>query len=122
MSVTPVAEKLSPVKTGDGIVLTRDKIFDDYEERHPQASLIWAPGGVSVDLEQIRTGSPVLDFVRRNCTRAGYATSVREGALILAAAGLLDGLDEPLQLIKLIEGGTVAESVRRKMNSEARGE
>jgi cyclohexyl-isocyanide hydratase len=79
------------VKTRDGLKLTPDKTFDDYHRHHLQAQLIWVPGGDPQRLQEMMHDSCYLNFLREQSRAASYVTSVCEGALLLASAGLLDG-------------------------------
>jgi len=57
----------------------------------PKVDVLFVPGGVGqVALMQDRE---VLDFLRHRGTEARYVTSVCTGALVLGAAGLLEGYD-----------------------------
>jgi cyclohexyl-isocyanide hydratase len=77
------------VKTRDGLKLTPDKSFDDYK----QAQLIWVPGGGPDSLQKMMGDTRYLNFLRGQSAAAEYVTSVCEGALLLASAGLLDGYE-----------------------------
>jgi transcriptional regulator GlxA family with amidase domain len=79
------------VKTRDGLKLTPDKSFDDYHRQRLQAQLLWVPGGDPKALQGMMSDARYLNFLRRQSEAAAYVTSVCEGALLLASAGLLDG-------------------------------
>jgi transcriptional regulator GlxA family with amidase domain len=79
------------VMTRDGLKLTPDRSFDDYAKQNTQARLLWVPGGDVVPLKQMMKDARYLDFLRGQAAGADYVTSVCEGALLLASAGLLDG-------------------------------
>lgn len=79
------------VRTRDGLKLTPDKSFDEYRKRRLQAQLIWVPGGGPERLEEMMRDADYLHFLREQGAGASYVTSVCEGALLLASAGLLDG-------------------------------
>lgn len=53
--------------------------------------LLWVPGGDPDRLQELMLDQRLMDFLRHQNTVAQYITSVCEGALLLAAAGLLDG-------------------------------
>lgn len=53
--------------------------------------VLWVPGGDPCTLKKLMPGGPYLDFLKAKASRAAYVCSVCEGALLLAAAGLLDG-------------------------------
>ncbi|MBV8977504.1 MAG: DJ-1/PfpI family protein [Alphaproteobacteria bacterium] len=59
----------------------------------PQYDVIWVPGGEPYALACLTYGmdQTYLDFVKRQAAKSAYVCSVCEGALLLAAAGLLDG-------------------------------
>ncbi len=54
---------------------------------------MWVPGGDPAVLSAMIYGSDqtYLDFIRTQAARSDYVCSVCEGAILLAAAGLLDG-------------------------------
>ena len=56
---------------------------------------LWVPGGDPDALKRIMAepDGPYLDFLRRQAAVSTYVCSVCEGALLLAAAGLLDGYE-----------------------------
>lgn len=53
--------------------------------------LLWVPGGSSEALSELMRGGPYLDALRHWAGTARYVTSVCNGAMLLAAAGLLNG-------------------------------
>lgn len=55
----------------------------------PQLDVICVPGGSGAD--DMANDEEVLDFLRKQAEGARYVTSVCTGALVLGAAGLLDG-------------------------------
>lgn len=59
----------------------------------PALDVLWVPGGTPGALENIMSdpGSPYLRYLKRVAAGAKWVCSVCEGALLLAAAGLLDG-------------------------------
>jgi cyclohexyl-isocyanide hydratase len=79
-----VAEAREPVMSETGFTITPTATFDDA----PPCDILFVPGGPGVDDAMLDLC--VLDFVRNNAN-AAYITSVCTGALILGAAGLLDG-------------------------------
>ena len=66
--------------------LTCDATFD--EVTGPDVVLV--PGGVGT--RELMTDGPVLDWIRTAHRSTRFTTSVCTGSLVLAAAGLLDGL------------------------------
>lgn len=78
---------LEPVRTEAGFGLLPDTRLDAC----PQLDVVFVPGGIGqVDL---MTDEEVLGFLRRQAASAKYVTSVCTGALVLGAAGLLDGYE-----------------------------
>jgi transcriptional regulator GlxA family with amidase domain len=72
-----------------GVALQIDVAFVDA----PQFDVLWTPGGSPEALAK-QMGDPhrgYLDFLIQQSGHARYVCSVCEGALLLAAAGLLDG-------------------------------
>ncbi|MBV9722570.1 MAG: DJ-1/PfpI family protein [Mycobacterium sp.] len=55
------------------------------------ADLLWTPGGSVDALRQQMKNPAYMGFLKRVALDAAYVTSVCEGALLLAEAGLLDG-------------------------------
>jgi cyclohexyl-isocyanide hydratase len=90
VSVKLVAATERTLKTRDGLKLTPDDTFDHYRQ-HFQAQLLWVPGGDPPSLQQMMSDAAYLKFLRGQSEAATYVTSVCEGALLLASAGLLDG-------------------------------
>lgn len=88
-SVTFVGEQLGEVRSDTGnLGLTVDATFDELSE----PDVIVVPGGpgtrVLVDGTQ-----PIHDWLRSAHASTRFTTSVCTGSLVLAAAGLLDGLE-----------------------------
>lgn len=80
-----VWESLDPVPTDAGFSILPTTRFDDL----PQADLICIPGGMGIT--DVINNEATLGWVRRAGAEAKWVTSVCTGALILGAAGLLDG-------------------------------
>jgi cyclohexyl-isocyanide hydratase len=80
-----VAASLDPVPTDTVLALTPTITLDDC----PQLDVICVPGGQGVNL--VLEDAGLLAFLRRQAEGARYVTSVCTGALLLGAAGLLDG-------------------------------
>ncbi|KAB2720716.1 DJ-1/PfpI family protein [Brucella intermedia] len=74
----------NPVKSSSGLTFIPTATFDDC----PQLDGICIPGG---GVNPLLTDDVVLDFVRQQARGARYVTSVCTGALVLGAAGLLEG-------------------------------
>jgi transcriptional regulator GlxA family with amidase domain len=166
VEVLTVAEHWHPVTTRDGTRIGPDATFAQV----PAVDLMWVPGGDVDGLKAQMANSAFLDALGAWAEDARWVTSVCEGALLLASAGLLDGyratthwaflnclreyegvtviggdgdfprfvvdpeepdeetggvrvtgagisagIDEALELVKLIAGESVAESVQQTM-------
>lgn len=84
------AMKPGAVKTRDGFVFQAPHCFEDPQ----QFDVLWVPGGdPSALADLMKKPSDYLNFLVRQSERARIVASVCEGALLLAAAGLLDGYD-----------------------------
>ena len=85
-----VAEKPGEVRFNSGLVF---KVSAGLDSPGP-ADALWVPGGDPAALTRIIAEgekSPYLDFLKRQARQSKWICSVCEGALLLAAAGLLDG-------------------------------
>ncbi|MEL6567133.1 MAG: DJ-1/PfpI family protein [Pseudomonadota bacterium] len=80
-----IAKSQAPLKTDGALTVLPTHAFDDT----PQLDLICVPGGFGT-ADAIADGE-TLDFVKAQGAGATYVTSVCTGALILGAAGLLEG-------------------------------
>ena len=87
LKVHLLAETTQPILTHNGMHILPQLSF----KRSPQLDLIWTPGGRPSDLKRMMSHRPYLDFLRSQSQKATYVTSVCEGALLLASAGLLNG-------------------------------
>src|SRR3954451_21775526 len=74
-----------PVRASTGLMLTPTASFDAC----PPLDVICIPGGGGVN--PLLDDATVLDFVRSKAADALYVTSVCSGAIVLGAAGLLEG-------------------------------
>lgn len=75
-------------------ILTRDKFSFNVTQslaEEQQLDVVWVPGGAPPMLAQMMQGGAYLDFLTSQAKAATWVCSVCEGALLLAAAGLLDG-------------------------------
>ena len=87
-TVTFVGESLGEVRTDNGFLgLAVDATFADVG----QADVVVVPGGIGTRV-LLEDGTPILDWVRHVHPTTRFTTSVCTGSLVLAAAGLLDGL------------------------------
>lgn len=80
-----VARNLAPVTSATGLVLQPTITF----EGCPQLDVVCVPGGAGIN--PLLRDAETLDFLRRQAAGARYVTSVCTGALVLGAAGLLQG-------------------------------
>jgi cyclohexyl-isocyanide hydratase len=80
-----VWKRIEPVPSDTVLVLTPTTSFADC----PQLDVICVPGGAGTD--DLVNDEETLDFLRRQASAARYITSVCTGALVLGAAGLLQG-------------------------------
>ena len=85
MKVHLVAASSTPVRSERGLTISPDTTF----ENAPALDVICVPGGPGVDA--LMEDEAVLQFLRARAPGAGYVTSVCTGALVLGAAGLLQG-------------------------------
>jgi cyclohexyl-isocyanide hydratase len=80
-----IAQALTPVRSERGLTISPDTTFDSA----PELDIICVPGGPGVDA--VMDEDALLQFLRVRAPRARYVTSVCTGALVLGAAGLLQG-------------------------------
>jgi putative intracellular protease/amidase len=87
IDVVFLGHRRGEVRSDNGMLgMTCDATFD--EMRRPDVVIF--PGGIGTRL--LIEDEPVLDWVRDAHSHSRFTTSVCTGALVLAAAGLLDGL------------------------------
>jgi cyclohexyl-isocyanide hydratase len=86
-----IAEEAGEIATRDGFTFKATKRFDEVAA----LDVLWVPGGNPGALRRLMTdpARTYLDFLVRQAETARYVCSVCEGALLLAAAGLLDGYE-----------------------------
>jgi len=83
------AEKAGELSDENGLLHLRvDRTFDDV----PSPDVIVVPGG-TVTRRMAREPGRIVEWIRDVHAGTTYTTSVCTGALLLGAAGLLDGLD-----------------------------
>jgi putative intracellular protease/amidase len=88
-TVTFVGERIGEVRTDNGFLgLSVDARFDEVAA----PDIVVVPGGIGTR-QLLDEGNAVLDWVRRTHETSRFTTSVCTGSLVLAAAGLLDGLE-----------------------------
>jgi cyclohexyl-isocyanide hydratase len=76
---------IEPVLTDVGFTINPTTTFVDC----PQLDVLCVPGGSGINEQMV--DQETLDFLRQQSKQAKYITSVCNGSLILAAAGLLEG-------------------------------
>lgn len=94
-----VGPACDPIATDQGVVLTPTKAYADYDAN--PLSVIIVPGSQHTDSA---IGDPAyMEFVKRQSTNPGIeiVMSVCTGALVLSAAGLLDGYEATTHWIGL---------------------
>jgi putative intracellular protease/amidase len=90
INVVVLAEKAGKdvaVPTRFGLKLVPQAAFDAVDH----LDVLWVPGGDPRALNRLMKGGAYLDALKRWSRTARLVTSVCEGAMLLAAAGLLDG-------------------------------
>lgn len=103
--VSVVGAAVEPMRSEHGLVFAPDL---DYAHA-PDFDVVFVPGGTGVNA--LLEDEATLAFLRRQAASARYVTSVCTGALVLAAAGLLEGRQATthwLSLPLLAELGAVA--------------
>ena len=81
-----VAERAEPMSTDGPLTVTADKTFADV----PDPAVVIVPGGDAPTIKAMGDQA-VVDYLRRTAETAPVVGSVCTGALVLAAAGLLEG-------------------------------
>ena len=89
VEVRLIAETAGEITTRDGFTFKAPFGFADI----PALDVLWVPGGDPAALKVLMSGDDrsYLDFLIARSRTARFVCSVCEGALLLAAAGLLDG-------------------------------
>ncbi len=93
VTVRLVAETTKIINTRDKLKLTPDISFDQCYKNDLRTDLLWVPGGGVDNLRQMMKNAVYLNFIKKQSEKAVYITSVCEGAMLLASAGLLDGYE-----------------------------
>ncbi|MGZ9668267.1 DJ-1/PfpI family protein [Pseudomonas sp. GNP014] len=77
------------ITTRDGMTIGGDlPVFDQHSD---DIDLLWIPGGEPTDLQRLMKDPRRMTWLFQQGSAAQYCASVCEGALLAAAAGLLDG-------------------------------
>lgn len=87
VTVHVLGETMDPVPTRFGMALVPTATFAAV----PALDVLWVPGGAVSALQTMMQGGAYLDALNGWAPGARFVTSVCEGAMLLAAAGLLDG-------------------------------
>lgn len=102
-TVTMAAERnFPPITTRSGLRITPYYTFKDAA----QADILVVPGGLGARHE--RSNATMLNFIKQQAENAELILSVCTGALLLGAAGLLDGLNATTHAAALEELKTTA--------------
>ncbi len=87
IEVTFIGHQVGPIRSDNGMLaIEADGTFEDF----PTPDLIVFPGGAGT--HPLMTDARVLQWVQSAHQNTTFTTSVCTGSLVLAAAGLLDGL------------------------------
>jgi transcriptional regulator GlxA family with amidase domain len=84
--VVTVAESKAPLTARNGLRLLPDHALDDC----PVADILVVPGGFGT--RRLENDAGILNWLRHRAGQAGTVMSVCTGSILLARAGLLDGL------------------------------
>jgi transcriptional regulator GlxA family with amidase domain len=87
VSVDLIAQTTDPILTRDCLTLLPQTTFSE----RPSLDLLWVPGGAPAALKKQMADRTFMRYLVDVSRNAEYVTSVCEGALLLAEAGLLDG-------------------------------
>lgn len=83
-----IAEQAGPVGNGGAFSMEAHAGFDDVDA----VDVLLVPGGLAA-IDLAREGGAIVDWIRHVHPRTQWTTSVCTGALLLGAAGVLEGLD-----------------------------
>jgi cyclohexyl-isocyanide hydratase len=91
VEVQLIAETTDNITSRDGFTFKPHKRFVDVAS----LDVLWVPGGEPSALKILMSGPNrnYLEFLKKQSRNARFVASVCEGALLLAAAGLLDGYE-----------------------------
>lgn len=114
--VFTVAEKDGPIRTRGGLSINPHHRLADC----PPPDLLLVPGGQGSRREM--HNQPLLDWIRQAAAKAECVLSVCTGALLLARAGLLDGLEATthhgaLELLRQLAPQTTVHAIRRVVDN-----
>lgn len=84
-----VSDRVGEVRTENGFLgLTADAAYADV----PAPTVVVVPGGIGTRVVVANDDHPLLEWIKAVHPTTRYTTSVCTGSLVLAKAGLLDGL------------------------------
>ncbi|MDQ6915155.1 MAG: DJ-1/PfpI family protein [Actinomycetota bacterium] len=106
-----VAADPGPIRTEIGsLAITADHALGDF----PSPEVVMVPGGLGT--RALLDGGPLLDWVRAAHETSRWTTSVCTGALLLGAAGVLEGLEATTHWLELETlAGFGARAVQRRV-------
>ncbi len=87
LSVCTIARSKTPVRTHEGLVVTPDFDFASA----PRLEILVIPGAQRHVAEEF-DDPELIEFVRTTAKAARFVMALRDGAFVLAKAGLLDGI------------------------------
>jgi transcriptional regulator GlxA family with amidase domain len=85
--VTWLGPEAGPVSTDNGVTMLADARYEEL----PDPDIALVPGGLGTD--DVLDDERILSWIRRAHEGSDWTTSVCTGSLLLAAAGVLDGLE-----------------------------
>jgi putative intracellular protease/amidase len=108
--------EIGPMRTENGILaITADGRLADL----PEPEVIVIPGGYGT--RALMTDGPMLDWIRHAHAHSQWTTSVCTGSLLLAAAGVLEGLEATSHWMTLDTLATYgAQPVQRRVVEQGR--
>jgi len=114
--VLTVAEKKGAVLAKNGLSVNPDHDFDDC----PQPDVVLVPGGIGTRVQM--HNQPVIEWIKMVASRAELLLSVCTGSLLLAKAGLLEGLETTthhgsLDLLRELAPSTTVRADRRYVDN-----
>lgn len=114
--VLTVAERIGPVVTRGGLSVNPRHTLSDI----PRPDILLVPGGQGTRKEM--HNSALIDWIRQISSTAELVLSVCTGALLLAKAGLLDGLESTthhgaIDLLRQTAPNTMVQADRRYVDN-----